>query len=100
MPCSHEVVSAAVMRIFGQELAELPIVATSSKSQGQVIGSVFYHRCVDELVFCLYLCNYSLINFYTRRKHFRLKNMYSLSICRVIFRHCLLVLKSYLGFSM
>jgi len=95
MPCSHEVVSAAVMRIFGQELAELPIVATSSKSQGQVIGTIdtlFYHRCVDELVFFLYLC---LINFYTRRKLFRLKNMYSLSICRVIFRHCLLVLKSY-----
>jgi hypothetical protein len=46
MPCSHEVVSAAVMRIFGQELAELPIVATSSKSQGQVIGTIntlFYH---------------------------------------------------------
>jgi hypothetical protein len=49
--CSHVVVSVAVVRIFGQELAELPIVATSSRWQGQVIccaiDTLFYHRCVD-----------------------------------------------------
>ncbi|XP_011028277.1 PREDICTED: uncharacterized protein LOC105128359 isoform X3 [Populus euphratica] len=32
---NHVVVSVAVVRIFGQELAELPIVATSSRWQGQ-----------------------------------------------------------------
>lgn len=44
---SSSVVSAAIFRIFGQELAELPLVATSSDCQGKVSLSSF----VDLLYF-------------------------------------------------
>ncbi|KAG6761971.1 hypothetical protein POTOM_032450 [Populus tomentosa] len=46
---NHEVVSAAVMRIFGQELAELPIVATSSKLQGQGYFQTLF-TCIEKLL--------------------------------------------------
>ncbi|KAE8733081.1 Cyclin-dependent kinases regulatory subunit 1 [Hibiscus syriacus] len=35
------VVSAGIFRIFGQQVAEIPLVATSSESQGQVINTTF-----------------------------------------------------------
>ena len=35
--CSKSVVSAGMFRIFGQEVAELPLVATDTDYQGQVI---------------------------------------------------------------
>lgn len=44
MLCSGVVVSAGIIRILGQELAELPLVATRSNKQGQVI------------IICHYLC--------------------------------------------
>lgn len=34
--CSSTVVSAGIFRIFGEEVAELPLVATSSECQGLV----------------------------------------------------------------
>ncbi|CAK7332133.1 unnamed protein product [Dovyalis caffra] len=46
---NHVVVSAAVVRIFGQELAELPIVATSSKSQGQGYFQTLF-TCIEKLL--------------------------------------------------
>jgi hypothetical protein len=36
---NDKVVSAALVRIFGRQLAEVPLVATSSKDQGQVFSS-------------------------------------------------------------
>ncbi|KAJ6904533.1 hypothetical protein NC652_022525 [Populus alba x Populus x berolinensis] len=51
---NHEVVSAAVMRIFGQELAELPIVATSSKLQGQGYFQTLF-TCIEKLLGILVL---------------------------------------------
>ncbi|KAJ6691477.1 ACYL-COA N-ACYLTRANSFERASE WITH RING/FYVE/PHD-TYPE ZINC FINGER DOMAIN-CONTAINING PROTEIN [Salix purpurea] len=46
---NHVVESAAVIRIFGQELAELPIVATSSKSQGQGYFQTLF-TCIEKLL--------------------------------------------------
>jgi len=35
--CSGDIVCAGVFRVFGSEIAELPLVATTSDQQGQVI---------------------------------------------------------------
>lgn len=35
-PCSTAVVSAGIFRVFGQEVAEIPLVATSNDCQGKV----------------------------------------------------------------
>uniref|UniRef100_A0A6N2KPL2 PHD-type domain-containing protein n=1 Tax=Salix viminalis TaxID=40686 RepID=A0A6N2KPL2_SALVM len=53
---NHVVESAAVIRIFGQELAELPIVATSSKSQGQGYFQTLF-TCIEKLLGCLNVKN-------------------------------------------
>ncbi|KAM7528022.1 hypothetical protein LguiB_031432 [Lonicera macranthoides] len=46
------VVSAGIFRIFGQEVAELPLVATSSDCQGQgYFGSLF--SCIENLLMSL-----------------------------------------------
>lgn len=37
LDCSSVVVSAGIVRIFGSELAELPLVATSNDHQGKVV---------------------------------------------------------------
>lgn len=36
--CSEVIVSVGIFRVFGSELAELPLVATSKDCQGQVIS--------------------------------------------------------------
>ncbi|KAI9396998.1 hypothetical protein POPTR_004G217600v4 [Populus trichocarpa] len=46
---NHVVVSVAVVRIFGQELAELPIVATSSRWQGQGYFQTLF-TCIEKLL--------------------------------------------------
>ncbi|KAG6778304.1 hypothetical protein POTOM_018162 [Populus tomentosa] len=46
---NHVVVSVAVVRIFGQELAELPIVATSSRWQGQGYFQTLF-SCIEKLL--------------------------------------------------
>lgn len=45
--CSESVVSAAMFRIYGAEVAELPLVATSADCQGQVSLVLLSNRCVD-----------------------------------------------------
>ncbi|CAN1252843.1 Increased DNA methylation 1 [Linum perenne] len=46
---NHVVVSAAIFRVFGQELAELPLVATRSQFQGQGYFQVLYDR-IEQLL--------------------------------------------------
>uniref|UniRef100_A0A2P2KUY5 Increased DNA methylation 1 C-terminal domain-containing protein n=1 Tax=Rhizophora mucronata TaxID=61149 RepID=A0A2P2KUY5_RHIMU len=46
---NHAVVSCAIVRILGQQLAELPLVATSSKSEGQGLFHVLF-TCVEKLL--------------------------------------------------
>ncbi|KAJ6403366.1 hypothetical protein OIU84_015297 [Salix udensis] len=46
---NHVVVSVAVVRVFGQELAELPIVATSSRWQGQGYFQTLF-TCIEKLL--------------------------------------------------
>ncbi|XP_061978747.1 uncharacterized protein LOC133699500 isoform X2 [Populus nigra] len=46
---NHVVVSVAVVRIFGQELAELPIVATSGRWQGQGYFQTLF-TCIEKLL--------------------------------------------------
>ncbi|KAJ8749990.1 hypothetical protein K2173_013905 [Erythroxylum novogranatense] len=46
---NHVVVSAAIVRILGEELAELPLVATSSKSQGQGFFQALF-SCIEKLL--------------------------------------------------
>lgn len=36
LACSNKVVSTALIRVFGRQLAELPLLATSPSHQGQV----------------------------------------------------------------
>ena len=42
--CSGVIVSVGIFRVFGSELAELPLVATSRDCQGQVISFVVEPR--------------------------------------------------------
>ncbi|CAL1404142.1 unnamed protein product [Linum trigynum] len=53
------VVSAAIIRVFGQELAELPLVATSSQFQGQGYFQVLYD-CLEKLLGSLNVKNFIL----------------------------------------
>ncbi|XP_047253757.1 uncharacterized protein LOC124887880 [Capsicum annuum] len=49
--CSSTVVSAGILRIFGQDMAELPLVATRVGSKGILSGAVLLHRkiaCIFE----------------------------------------------------
>ncbi|XP_038707591.1 increased DNA methylation 1-like [Tripterygium wilfordii] len=46
---NHVVVSAGIFRILGQELAELPLVATRSSSQGQGYFGLLF-SCIEKLV--------------------------------------------------
>lgn len=43
-PCSDSVVSAGIFRIFGTDVAELPLVATDNNFQGQVSIISFHHK--------------------------------------------------------
>lgn len=45
--CSESVVSAAMFRIYGAEVAELPLVATRADCQGQVSLVLLSTRCLD-----------------------------------------------------
>ncbi|KAL6976381.1 hypothetical protein U1Q18_025167 [Sarracenia purpurea var. burkii] len=50
------VVSAGIFRIFGQEVAELPLVATSTDYQGQGYFQVLF-SCIENLLACLNVRN-------------------------------------------
>lgn len=46
--CRSVVVSAGLLRIFGQEVAELPLVATSREYQGKVsYCTLLWHNITD-----------------------------------------------------
>ncbi|KAJ4843843.1 hypothetical protein Tsubulata_042770 [Turnera subulata] len=45
---NHVIVSAAIVRIFGQEVAEIPLVATASKFQGQGYFQTLF-TCIEKL---------------------------------------------------
>ena len=50
--CSSIVVSAALVRIFGKDVAELPLVATDRENQGKVsLGTLFYLKRVKAEAF-------------------------------------------------
>ncbi|CAI0398054.1 unnamed protein product [Linum tenue] len=53
------VVSAAIIRVFGQELAELPLVATSSQFQGRGYFQALYD-CLEKLLGSLHVKNFIL----------------------------------------
>lgn len=49
MLVNHVIVSAAIVRIFGQELAEIPLVATVGKLQGQGYFQTLF-TCIEKLL--------------------------------------------------
>ncbi|XP_058099106.1 uncharacterized protein LOC131243631 [Magnolia sinica] len=49
---NSDVVSAGILRIFGQDVAELPLVATSKESQGKGYFQVLF-ACIERLLGCL-----------------------------------------------
>lgn len=58
--CRSVVVSAGLLRIFGREVAELPLVATSREHQGKVRNSAIIFNLwllVSKILFpsCLFL---------------------------------------------
>ena len=56
--CRSVVVSAGLLRIFGREVAELPIVATSRKHQGKVSALIDWTK--NMLCSCCQLQSFSL----------------------------------------
>lgn len=53
--CSQSVVSAGLLRIFGVEAAELPLVATSIDCQGQVCLSKYEMFSIKMILFYIYI---------------------------------------------
>lgn len=80
---SSLVVSAALLRIFGQKVAELPMVATSREYQGRVSFLFYTCHCFSAESDSLLLYPFSFNN----------ETALDMVLCRATFKCCLLALR-------